>query len=212
MISWLLQGDRELTGIPFPEVIEASTGKKIVPVDAVKDAPWLGRLRSALDQVLRELNSPSHPIHKAPRINEASRFIEDALRAALDSEPGWRCSIPRTSGGAEQRSGYPDLQLDMGRDGVVYLDPKLYEVESRDSTLRTFYFEPKAATGKIHSDGRHLLVAVSHNGKTGADLRMLGWKLVDASRIKVRLKAEFQASNHAMYRSENIVLESPADP
>jgi hypothetical protein len=212
LISWLLEDGRNMSEIPFPVVLAATTGKNIIPVDPEADHVWLARLGKVLDKVLGDLNSPSHGIHGAGRINEASRFIEDQLRQELNQEKGWKCMVPCTTNGEEQRSGYPDLRLVLENGNVVYLDPKLYEEDSRNSTLRTFYFEPKTTTNKVHDDARHLLVAIRHNGKTSADLRLLGWELVDVSRIFVRLKAEFQASNHDMYRKDNVVAEGTPKP
>lgn len=208
LIKWLLQDGRDLKGIPFHEVLAATTGKKIIPVEPEGDHKWLERLGKALDHTLTILNESNHEIHQAGRINEASRFIEDQIRRELNRESGWTCSIPRTSAGEEQRSGYPDLRLALDTGDIVYLDPKLFAPESRNSTLRTFYYEPKVTTSKVQDDARHLLVGIYHNGKSGADLRLLGWELVDVSRLKVQLKAEFQASNHDMYLSENIVAHS----
>ena len=205
-IHWLLQGDRELSGIPFSEVLAATSGKKIIPVDKTTDAPWLEKLGAILDATLASLNQPAHPVHSAGRINEASRFIEDELLARCSKEPGWSCGIPRTAAGEEQRSGYPDLRLALPDGSIAYLDPKLHAADNRASTLRTFYYEPKTTTGKVHDDARHLLVGISHNGGAGGRLRFTGWELVDVSRIKVRLKAEFQASNADMYRPETSIL------
>ena len=91
---------------------------------------------------------------------------------------------------------------------IVYLDPKLFSEDSRASSLRTFYYEPRTATNKIRDDARHLLVGIRHNQKPGPDLRLVAWELVDVSRLRVELKAEFQAANREMYRPENIVGRS----
>jgi hypothetical protein len=109
LIEWLLQDGRDLKGIPFSEVLAATTGKNILPVPP--DAAWLRRLATVLDRTIAAMNDPAHPIHSVGRINEASRFIEDQLMAECNKEPGWSCGIPRTSAGEEQRSGYPDLRL-----------------------------------------------------------------------------------------------------
>jgi hypothetical protein len=155
------------------------------------------------------MNDPTHPIHTVGRINEASRFIEDQLMAECNKEPGWSCGIPRTSAGEEQRSGYPDLRLVLEDKSVVYLDPKLFARGSKTSTLRTFYYEPKSTTSKVQDDARHLLVGVQHNGGEEGKIRFEEWDLVDISKIKVQLKAEFQASNKDLYRGDTILLKSP---
>lgn len=207
-LGWLLESKRDLQGIDFSEVLAVTSGKKIIPVNSAGDKPWLDKLSAILDRTLAKLNDPAHPIHAAGRINEASRFIEDELMTQCAAEKGWACGIPKTSTGEEQRSGYPDLRLVLEDGSVVYLDPKLHAADSRESSLRTFYYEPKTTTGKVHDDARHLLVGVSHNQGQGGQLRFEGWELVDVSKIKVRLKAEFQASNRDLYREESVVLQS----
>lgn len=211
LIKWLLEEERDLAGIPFGDVLAATSGKKILIVDPVTDAPWLDKLAASLDRTLAALNDPAHSIHSVGRINEASRHIEDQLLKELNSIPGWTCSIPETADGKEQRSGYPDLRLELEDGRVVYLDPKLYARDSRDSSLRTFYYEPKTTTAKVHDDAIHLLVGVAHNSAEGGSLRLEKWDLVDISRIRVRLKAEFQASNRDLYNTGGIVRSTPAD-
>jgi len=203
LIPQLVEDGRELKSVRFPDVVFGATGKKILPVDAAADAAWLERVSRAVGRALEALNMPDGEIHRSARINEASRPIEDRLMAELAAEPGWSCGIPPTASGEEQRSGYPDLRLQLENGRVVYLDPKLYDAP--ESTLRTFYFEPKTETSKIREDAHHLLVAIRHNGKAGENLRLLGWQLIDVSRLRVRLKVEFQASNKDMYLPENVV-------
>ena len=91
---------------------------------------------------------------------------------------------------------------------TVYLDPKLYEAGSRGSSFRTFYYEPKLETNKILEDGHHLLVGFEHRGKEQGSWQFSNWELVDLSKFRVKLKAEFQGSNRDLYRSENVVGSS----
>lgn len=135
-----------------------------------------------------------------------------------------RCDFPLTVEGKIQRSGYPDLRItDVESKRVFYLDPKLYAAGSRDSSFRTFYFEPKESTNKVRDDAVHLVVGFEHAPReTGLGSPNAGgsaspktmwkftrWELVDVSRFTVKLKAEFQASNRDMYRTEAIVASSP---
>ena len=194
----------------FAIVAEACSGKRVLPLD---DSPTHRRIvaavENALAETIRELNTPDSPVRKLRRINEASRFFEDGLLKRLDAVPGLSCDTPPTRGGARQRSGYPDLRLTDRETGTVfYLDPKLVEQTSVSSTLRTFYFEPKDETLKITDDAVHLLIGIEHDGKDGA-WTFGGWRLVDLSKLKVRLKAEFQASNVDLYRKSG--LSHPAE-
>jgi hypothetical protein len=120
------------------------------------------------------------------------------------------CDFPKTSEGRLRHSGYPDLELiDQESHRVYYLDPKLYATGSRDSSFRTFYFEPKIATNKVREDAVHFIVGFEHE-KPAADRhwKFTRWDLVDLSHFQVKLKAEFQGSNREMYRPEAIVATS----
>jgi hypothetical protein len=97
---------------------------------------------------------------------------------------------------------------------VFYLDPKLYGAGSRDSSFRTFYFEPKKSTNKVRDDAVHFVVGFEHapreiaSAYPTATWKFTRWDLVDLSRFTVKLKAEFQGSNRDMYRPEAIVASS----
>lgn len=201
LVHRLLEEDLEHRQFPFAAVVEASSGKHIIPLDdreahrTVKAA-----IETALDKSLKTLSADDSPVRQLRRINEASRFFEDALHASLNATPGLRCEVPPNQRGEAQRSGYPDLKITHLASGTVfYLDPKLVEQGSWDSTFRTFYYEPKAETLKINDDAVHLLCGIEHDGHDG-EWKFIGWKLVDLSKLQVRLKAEFQASNADVYR------------
>ena len=131
------------------------------------------------------------------------------MRELLNTAPGLTCDFPRTSEDHVQRSGYPDLRLvDQATKRVFYLDPKLYAVGSRDSSFRTFYFEPKVATNKVRDDAAHLIVGFEHEKRSGNHWNFTRWDLVDLAHFRVKLKAEFQGSNRDMYRPEAIVATS----
>ncbi|MFZ9935882.1 MAG: hypothetical protein ACO3JG_02355 [Luteolibacter sp.] len=210
LVKSLLRENLNTRSFDFATVAEACSGKRVLPLD---DTPThrriLAAIENALAETIRELNLPESPVKKLRRINEASRFFEQGLRARLDAIPGLDCVTPPTRAGGRQLSGYPDLRLtDRETGAVFYLDPKLVEQNSLNSTLRTFYFEPKEETLKITDDAVHLLIGIEHDGKDGA-WTFGGWRLVDLSKLKVRLKAEFQASNADLYRKS--ALPHPAE-
>jgi len=210
-VASLLEADAELNGVSFGEVILAATGKSVLPLilTNASDRALLAKFSGALDRVLAELNQPDHAAHKEKRINEVSAHFENSLRTNLNRVPGFTCEVPKTAAGKRQRAGYPDLRLaDQATGRVLYLDVKLFESKRRSGNLRTFYFEPKQQTNKVLDDAHHLLVGFEHAGKLDGPWKFLSWDVVDLSRIKVRLKAEFQGSNHDLYRPEMIVGSS----
>lgn len=211
LIPWLLNEDRQLKGIAFAEVIFAATGKRVLPVDAKNevDQRVIKQLTAALNETIKRVNAPDHPVHGVERINEVSSHFEDLLRQLLNATPGLNCYFPRTADGKVQRSGYPDLRIvDLASKRVFYLDPKLYAVGSRDSSFRTFYFEPKNATNKVRDDAVHLVAGFEHEPKKEGHWNFTRWDIVDLAGFKVKLKAEFQGSNRDMYRPDGVVATS----
>jgi len=210
LIPWLLDEDAALKGILFSDVINATSGKKVIPIDRNdKDtARILASVGKVLDAVLERMNRADSPAKKQGRVNEMSKYFEDAIADALRKTDGFECDPPKTAAGRVQRSGYPDLRLvDRATGRVTYLDPKLYASGSRHSSLRTFYFTPKRDTNKVNDDAHHLIVGIEHE-KAGADVRFTRWELIDLSGFKVRLKAEFEGSNADMYREDAVVAGS----
>lgn len=211
LIPWLLQEDHGLRGIPFREVILDATGKKVLAVDKNNetDQRVIKQISGVLDEVIKRMNVPDSRIQGIARINEVSSHFEDMMRELLNATPGLNCDVPHTASNRVQRSGYPDLRLvDTETKRVFYLDPKLYAVGSRDSSFRTFYFEPKIATNKVLDDAVHFIVGFEHEKRTGDHWTFTRWDLVDLSQFKVKLKAEFQGSNRDLYRPEAIVATS----
>jgi len=217
LIPWLLDEGQQLRGIPFSELIFDTTGRKVLPFESnnAVDQRVAKAISTACDKTMERLNAPDSAIQNVDRINEVSSHFEDTLRELLNTTPGLQCDFPRTVEGKVQRSGYPDLRImDVQSKRVFYLDPKLYAAGSRDSSFRTFYFEPKNSTNKVHDDAVHFVVGFEHapretgSGAAKATWKFTRWDLVDLSRFSVKLKAEFQGSNRDMYRQEAIVASS----
>ena len=210
LIPWLLDEDAALKGILFSDVISATSGKRVLPVDRA-DADTtrtLKRIGTVLDDVLVQMNAADSPAKRQKRVNEMSKFFEDAISAKLNKIEGFECGVPKTAAGHVQRSGYPDIRLvDKATGRIFYLDPKLYANGSKRSSLRTFYFTPKRETNKVNDDAHHLVIGVEHE-KTGAEVKFTRWELIDLSKFRVRLKAEFEGSNADMYREDAVVAGS----
>ena len=217
LIPWLLDEDQQLRGVAFSELIFDTAGRKVLPFAAnnAVDQRVAKAISAACDETMQRLNAPNSEIQNVHRINEISSHFENTLRELLNATPGLRCDFPLIAEGKLQRSGYPDLRIiDLETKRVFYLDPKLYAAGSRDSSFRTFYFEPKKSTNKVRDDAVHFVVGFEHAPReTGAGSpdgpwKFIRWDLVDLSRFTVKLKAEFQASNRDMYQAQAIVASS----
>lgn len=214
LVTTVLNGGGTFRDVPFSSLVEISTGKQVLPMspDDPVDAEILAGLDEAIGRVLVRMNAPDSITHRESRINEVSAYFETALIEEIDRAPELECTYPRTAEGNLQRAGYPDLMIRHPESGrVVYLDPKLVQEGSLESDLRTFYFTPSVQTRKVLHDASHLLVGIEHDGNTGK-WKYLRWHLVDLARFKVRLKAEFQASNEDLYRPELIIRQGEAPP
>lgn len=189
----------------FSLVVAATSGKRVLPLDGrVSQQRVLAAIDKAMGELVVELSAGDSPVREMRRINEGSRFFEEGLMGKLNAVEGLSCEVPLTRSGVAQRSGYPDLRVVDEESGeVFYLDPKLVEEGSVGSSFRTFYFEPKGETLKITDDAVHLLVGIEHDGKVG-EWNFLRWRVVDLSKLRVRLKAEFQASNRDLYSGAEV--------
>lgn len=210
IIKTALSDPESLRNILFSDVVRASSGKEIIPLDPnlPADAELIAALENAINNTLLRFNRPDSPTSTEKRINEVSKHFEAALQLEIDSTDGFVCAPPLTRAGKTQHSGYPDLRIvhqETGR--VSYLDPKLVASDSINSSLRSFYFTPKNKTGKIQEDSHHLLLGIEHDGHNGS-WKFTGWNLVDLSLLKIRLKPEFQASNRDIYRKELILSKN----
>ncbi len=212
LIPWLLNENEALKGIRFADVIAATSGKKVITLDAKDkdDQRVLAQIGTALDAVLAAMNAPDSKTRGVKRVNEMSSKFEDAIHEKLNAVPGLECAVPTTTTGVHLRSGYPDLRLvDKATGRVFYLDPKLFAQGSKTSALRTFYFEPKRATNKVNDDAHHLIIGIEHDRDAEGVVRFTKWELIDLAGFRVKLKAEFEGSNADMYRPESVVGAGP---
>ncbi|MDB4544794.1 hypothetical protein N9Z83_02515 [Akkermansiaceae bacterium] len=186
---------------PLRTVMAQTTGREVIALDLTNPSHQSiseAILTEAI-KVSKELSRAESPAHEKRRINEVSALFENALRLKIDALPDFTCQIPSTVQGKSQRSGYPDLRVEHLPSGTVaYLDPKLFEHDSMQSTLRTFYYEANRKNTKVTEDALHLLLGFPHDGNTTEWIFEIP-KLVDLSRIDLKLKVEFSASNKDLY-------------
>jgi hypothetical protein len=178
---------RRIRNIPFSYVIEMTTGHKVIPLSK-EDKEVIDEIFKAAQAVLEEAKEEDY---STLRPNEISNRLEDKLRSKLNGV------IPEN-----KVAGYPNIMIErMGK--VYYVEVKLAEIDKLDSSFRTFYYEP-VELAKVTKDARHIMVGFLHKAKS-----IIGFKIVDLSKINVNLKSEFNTNNKELYKSETVIKSYP---
>lgn len=178
---------RKVRGVPFSYVIEMTTNRKVYPVTD-EDKEVIEEIFKAAIEVVEDSKEEDFG---DMRPNEISNRLEDMLRAKLGGV------IPEN-----KVAGYPNILIER-KGKYYYVEVKLAEEDKLDSSFRTFYYEP-VELAKVTKDACHIAVGFIHRRKT-----IIGFKIIDLSKIKVNLKNEFNASNRELYKPDAVVKAYP---
>jgi len=196
-----------ISGVPFPIVIKALTGFKVLSFDknSPKEKGLLGRLISATSLACKSANESGIFTN---RPNEVGNHIEPFVRDALKSI-GMQAEIPKTKSGIHKATGYPDIYVEDVDGTPFYLECKTYNEKSIDSSFRAFYMSP-SEDPKITKDAYHFLVSfeIEESIRSGRRAYVpIHWRLYTLELMKVQVKHEFNASNKDMYIQEALIAE-----
>jgi hypothetical protein len=201
VLSDLAKSSRPL---PFRDVIQATTGHRILPLDTndPAHAELCQKLRHAAALAGERLRQ--HGL-SAARANEAGNQLEPFVRAAL-REAGLATRVPANAAGRAQVAGYPDLEIT----GPLpcYLELKTYSAATANTTQRSFYYSPSASP-KVTRDALHLLLAyeLEKSDQGGQTVfAPVHWKLISLHDLEVDLKFEFNQSNRGLYNQPQALL------
>ena len=152
LVNHLLHQDLGTRKFNFSDVIQASSGKKVLPFETshASHQTSIQTISQAAHDAITALNAPDSPVRKLRRINEASRYFEDHLRQSIQKNPSLTCTIPRNAQGNEQRSGYPDLL-------ITHTSPtgkKLTSISTPNSTKKNHAPHPYAPSISNHAPER----------------------------------------------------------
>jgi hypothetical protein len=183
--------------VDFSKVVKASSGFKVVPIDATNDKldkELLSNFNNILSRFLKTSTS-TRSRFQGSRVNEVGRRIEELLVNELNKQP---LSV-RKLGSA----GYPDIEIiHSGR--TIYLEMKTSSV-ILELGFRYFYY---TSGKKIKSDAKHLLLDITVSEESPHYWKIEKWALSDLSRLKLRLKCEFNASKSDLLDKEARLLSS----
>jgi hypothetical protein len=183
--------------VAFSDVVKASSGFSVIPIDVTNDKldkELINNLSSILSKFLKT-HTNTRSRFQGYRINEVGRRIEELLVNELNKQP---LSVKRLPS-----AGYPDIEIShSGR--TIYLEMKTSAV-ILESGFRYFYY---TSGKKIKSDAKHLLLDITVSRENPDYWKIEKWALSDLSRLKLRLKCEFNASKSDLLDKEARLLLS----
>jgi len=198
-------------GVSFPVIVESSTGYKVLSIDKEKDIDLIEDLSSIAKIITRRYHET--PITrdtyrsvigkkpKAFRPNEVGRVLEYEI---YNTPKDFKVILEIQS---LKQVGYPDVKIIEKTKRISFVDIKA-TTRPNVGSPRDFYYSTKKKTlEKINSDGFHLLLGFIIRETEPEKFITIGWKLVDLSKIKVSIKAEFNADNLEIYKPEAIIKE-----
>jgi hypothetical protein len=182
--------------VAFSKVVRASSGFSVVPIDANDklDRDLISNFNSILSRFLKTHTNTRSRFH-GTRVNEVGRRIEELLVNELNKQP---LSVRKLAS-----AGYPDIEIVHGG-RTIYLEMKTSAV-ILDSGFRYFYY---TSGKKIKSDAKHLLLDITVSRESPDYWKIEKWALSDLSRLKLRLKCEFNASKSDLLDKEARLLLS----
>jgi hypothetical protein len=198
-IDKLIEIAPDLNEVRFKDVIERTSGFKLVPINLNEEEDK--ELRTNLVKSCKNflaLSSKADRGHKGARVNEVSKKFEFELVEEI-RKTGLNTQILSAQ-------GYPDIELRDIHNRVTYLEVKITSKEKKTG-FRSFYY---SNAKKIASDARHLLLGLRVI-KDGEYWRLAEWTLIDLSKLSVHLKAEYNASNVIIYTAESTLAKSHPD-
>ena len=203
LIQLLVQAteEGELNAISFSKAIEyLSGGKKVLPFDENKAEcqALLEALTTAARNIKQEINSIQFGV--ARRVNELGNDMEDYVIKHLNLlGPGMKAQKPANKKGKVKNAGYPDVEFTMGN-VHCYVECKTFQEKTKDSSFRTFYFQPaRKDEFKVTKDAYHMLVAFHLEEGAAHAVQVKGFHILSLDHLLVHLKPEFNASNRDLY-------------
>ena len=188
--------------VSFGVIIKVATDTDVEPFDQERD-------RDLIDDIKRLADETMHIYYRTPirirRINEVSNFLEREVPRIFHSITDYMKTIRDVIhfGGV----GYPDIKIVASSGKVIYIDIKA-TTRPETGSARDFYITPLGKTKeKVSTSGKHAVLGFVIDGNPN-NFRTIGWKLSDLSKIRIRMKPEFNADNLEIYKKEAIIAEN----
>lgn len=205
-----------IKNIPLKLVVEAISGKKVIPFDISdkKHKTLLKKLAEAAKLSCQNIKNDGGII--SGRVNEVGNKVELPIKDALRQVGFKDADVPLNKKGVKQSTGYPDLGFSFG-DSYVYVECKTFNKKTVGTTQRSFYLSPTEGF-KVTKDAIHIVISleierekyITVKGQSFGVYLANAWKVVQIENIDVDVKREFNSDNKRMYAEENILAEGKA--
>jgi len=195
LVRQVITYPKRLRELSFALVVRESTGFDVIAVDETRsyDKDLISILTSKLKKSLKE-SKKSGRHFKGNRINDVGSKIEAAIVSDLNSSP---FSVRQLGS-----KGYPDIEV-IFNDELVYMELKTSGVVEK-SSQRYFYY----STGtKVKKSAIHILITIMAESADRGYWAVKSFVVSDLSKLKVRLKAEFNASKTQLMDEEAKIAE-----
>jgi len=195
-----------LKDIPFNLVIEAITGKRVIPFDTSnsEDNEILDILKNVALIAGKMINKDGI---KRARANEVGNDIESFVKSAMH-EYNLNPDIPSGASGRKKAMGYPDI-IFYHKGKPYYLECKTYNQENIETSQRSFYFSP-SEDFKVIYDTHHFIVSYEMyvTGREGNKniYKCRHWKILSLESLSLDVKYEFNSDNKRLYSGEDGTL------
>lgn len=198
-----------LRDIPFNLVIESVYDQKVIEFDWEKKEhiKMLEDLKIVAQNAFMMINKKGI---RSKRVNEVGNKVEPFVIQALQKQK-IKAETPQTLSGARRSTGYPDIEIAWNDDERHYLECKTYNINTIDSTQRSFYLSP-STDAKVTHDAIHFIISFEiyfEKRVNGFGIyKTRGWKLLDAYHLTCDVKQEFNSDNRRLYSEETILAQS----
>ncbi|OPX91608.1 MAG: hypothetical protein A4E53_00684 [Pelotomaculum sp. PtaB.Bin104] len=201
-----------LRNVPFNLVIENICGCKVTPFirKDIKDKAVLKKLIKVAKITGKTVNQKGI---KRSRPNEVGNDIEPFVINSLITI-GYNAGSPLTRKGGHKKTGYPDIEFIDEFNRVNYLECKTFNIDSFNTTMRSFYLSP-SEDFKITHDAHHFVLSfeifVDRNVGKNNIYKCKNWKILSIEKLAVDVKYEFNADNQRLYANKLILAQGDLD-
>lgn len=207
-IMGIKENTKNLNKVSLKDLIEASTDKRVIKFDnkikehkeILKDIITLGTLiKNKYERNLitrEEYEERRGRKVNAFRNNEIGEYAEILMEDHFYNNKSQFAIITNLE--RLPAKGYPDMKMTIKNNGFVFLEIKATSRPDQGSP-RDFYYKPGGNSDKkINCDAMHLLFGfITKQVQNG--FIITGFKIVDVSRMFVKLKPEFNTDNKGIY-------------